>query len=63
MSSDKAITAKCDKTLLKPGKEATVAIKVNPNKVSGNVLNSQMTIITNDPSTPRATVRVVGEMK
>lgn len=63
MSLDKAITAKCDKTLLKPGKEATVTIKVNPNKVSGNVLNSQITIITNDPSTPRTTVRVVGEMK
>ena len=63
MSTDKAITTKCDKTLLKPGKEATIAIKVNPDKVSGNVLNSQLTIITNDPGNPRTTVRVVGEVK
>lgn len=63
MSTDKAITTKCDKTLLKPGKEATVTIKVNTNKASGNILNSQLTIITNDPSGPRATVRVVGEIK
>lgn len=63
MSPHKAITTKCDKTLLKPGKEATVTIKVNPNKVTGNVLNSQLTIITNDPLCPTATVRVVGEIK
>lgn len=63
MSSDKAITTKCDKTLLKPGKEAAVTIKVNPGKVSGKVLNSQITVITNDPGNPKTTVRVVGEIK
>lgn len=63
MSTDKAITTKCDKTLLKPGKEATVTIKVNPDKVSDNVLNSQITVITNDPFNPRITARVVGEIK
>ncbi|MBO4722627.1 MAG: DUF1573 domain-containing protein [Muribaculaceae bacterium] len=60
MSTDKAITTKCDKTLLKPGQEAIVCIKVNPDKVRDNVLNSQITIITNDPSNPRITVKVVG---
>ena len=63
MSTDKAITVKCDKTLLKTGKDATVTIKVNPDKVDGNILNSQITIITNDPVNPRITVRVVGEVK
>ena len=63
MSTDKAITTKCDKTLLKPGKEAIVNIKVNPNKVGSNILNSQLTIITNDPANPRIEVRVVGEVK
>lgn len=63
MSTDRAISTKCDKTLLKPGQEAIATIKVNPNKVSGNVLNSQITIITNDPLNPRVTIRVVGEIK
>ena len=63
MSTDKAITAKCHKTLLKPGKEGVVTIKVNPDKVKGNVLNSQITVITNDPANPIITVRLVGEVK
>lgn len=63
MSTDKAITTKCDKTLLKPGQEATVTIKVNPNKVRGSVLNSQITVITNDPANPIIAVRAVGEVK
>ena len=63
MSTDKAITIKCDKTLLKPGKETIVNIKVNPDKVGTNVLNSQLSIITNDPANPRIEVRVVGEVK
>lgn len=63
MAADKAITTKCDKTLLKPGNQATVTIKVNPGKMSDKVLNSQITVITNDPLTPRTTVRVVGEVE
>lgn len=63
MSTDKAITTKCDSTLLKPGKETTATIKVNPDKLNGDVLNSQFTVITNDPENPRITVRVVGAVK
>lgn len=63
MSLDKAITASCDKTLLKPGKEATLTIKVNPAKVSNKILNTQFTVITNDPINPCTTVRIVGEIK
>lgn len=63
MSTDKAITAKCNTTLLKPGKEAIVTIKVNPDKIDDKILNSQITVITNDPLNPRITVRLVGEIK
>jgi len=63
MSTDRAITTKCGDTRLKPGKETTATIKVNPDKVNDNVLNSQITVITNDPANPRITVRVVGEVK
>ena len=62
MALDKALTAKSDKTLLKPGEEATVSIRINPSKVEGKILNSQVTIITNDPVNPHITVRVVGEI-
>ena len=63
MSLDKAVKTKCDKTRLKPGEKATVSVTVNPGAVDGNVLNSQFTVITNDPANPRITVRVVGEKK
>ena len=61
MSTDKAIKTTIDKTLVKNGEKATISLKINPDKINGNVLNSQFTIITNDPANPRITVRVVGE--
>ncbi|MBR6489482.1 MAG: DUF1573 domain-containing protein [Muribaculaceae bacterium] len=63
MALDKAITAKCDNTRLKPRASTTITIKVNPAKVDGNILNSQFTIITNDPFNPTNVVNVVGEIK
>ena len=63
MSSDKALWVKSDKTLVKPGGKATVTVRVNPARVDGNVLNSQITLITNDPASPHLTVRVVGEIQ
>lgn len=63
MSTDKAITTKCNTTLLKPGKNAVVTIKVNPDKINDKVLNSMLTIITNDPQNPKIIVRLVGEVK
>jgi hypothetical protein len=60
MSTDKAIKARIDKTLVKPGEEASINIKVNPAKVSGKVLNSQITVISNDPVNPRITIPIVG---
>ncbi len=63
MTLDKAITAESNKTTLKPNEQAEISIRVNPDKVSGNVLNSHITIITNDPVNPHINVRVVGEIK
>lgn len=63
MSLDKAITARCDKTLIKPGDNARVVINIDTGKVTDKVLNSQVTLITNDPANPHIVVRVVGELK
>ena len=63
MSLDKAVTAKCDKTLLKKGEQATITVKVNPAKMDGKILNTQFTVITNDPTRPTTTVRVAGEIE
>lgn len=63
MALDKAMTAKCSNTRLKPGNSATVTLKVNPAKVDGKILNSQFTIISNDPFNPTSVVNVVGEIK
>jgi len=63
MSLDKAVTAKCDKTLLKKGEQATITVKVNPAKIDGKILNTLFTVITNDPASPRTEVRVVGEFE
>jgi len=63
MSLDNAITATSDKTMLKKGEQANITIRVNPSNIKGNLLNSQFTIISNDPINPRITIRVVGEKK
>lgn len=63
MAASKAVTAKCDKTLIKPGGTATVTVKVDGRKVEQSVLNSHVSIITNDPANPNINVRVVGEIK
>lgn len=61
MTLDTAMSGACDKTLVKPGEKAIVTIKIDPTKVKGDVLNSDFTIITNDPVNPRIVVRVVGK--
>ena len=54
------ITVKADKLELKRGKKATVTVSVDPARQQGNMLNVPLTMMTNDPETPRATVRIVG---
>ena len=63
MPASKAVVAKVDKTLLKPGEKTKVKVNVYPAQLQGNVLNTQFTLITSDPANPRITVRGVGENK
>jgi hypothetical protein len=52
-----------DGTKIKPGKHAELHITVNPSKIRGNLLNSKINIICNDPTRPNHTIRAVGEVK
>ena len=54
------VTASADKTELKRGKTATITVTVDPAIVTGDLLNVPLTLMTNDPVTPRLTIRLVG---
>ena len=59
---DKAVTATISSTTIKSGKEATVKVTADPALIAdGELLNARITLITNAPSAPSQTVRVVGE--
>lgn len=59
---DRAVTTTISSTTIKAGKEATVKVTVDPSLIaSGELLNARITLITNAPSAPSQTVRVVGE--
>lgn len=60
-SPDEAIEAKINKTEIKPGKEAEITVIFDPSAQPEGVINSRVTLITNDPKVPTRTVRVVGE--
>ena len=49
----------CEKTKIKPGKSAIVDITAHTAQL-GNIINSKLLIITNDPATPQQAVRIVG---
>ena len=59
-SPDPAIKASSNRSSLKKGKTATVTVTIDPRLVEGDVLNSHLTIITNDPQHPQQAVRLVG---
>lgn len=48
---------------VKKGKRAAVKVTVDPARCSGALLNSTLTVITNDPMQPVQTIRVVGMWK
>lgn len=51
-----------DRTSVKPGKKATVTITVEPAALSGAMLNARIAVISNDPDSPVATIRAVGNI-
>lgn len=54
------ITAQARKSELKRGKSTTVTVKVDTSRQQGETLNVPLTLMTNDPTTPRLTIRLVG---
>lgn len=54
------ITVSANRTEIKRGKSGTVTVTVNTAQIKGNLLNVPLTLITNDPDTPRMTIRLVG---
>lgn len=59
---DSGVTANADRPSVKHGNTATVRIHINPAEIDGDIINSRINIITNDPVTPLTTVRVTGEI-
>lgn len=57
------VTIKADKDKIKKGKSSEVKVTVDPSQCKGDMLNYRITIITNDPERPTATVRLVGQFK
>lgn len=55
----KGISVSCKKTKIKPGKSAKVSVTANAAQFS-NIINEKLLIITNDPTTPQQSVRIVG---
>ena len=52
---------KASTTTVKKGKSADIIIDIDPSMQEGDILNSRIQIITNDPLHPSYTVRIVGE--
>ena len=62
MSTHKAIVAKVDKTLVKPGSKANIEVFIYTKNVEGDIINTQFTIISNDPVNPRITIPIAGRI-
>lgn len=54
------ITVTANRTEIKRGKSATVTVTADTSRQQGDLLNVPLTVMTNDPVTPRLTIRLVG---
>ncbi len=59
-SLDAGVTATAARERLKPGQSTTLTVTVDPSALRGNMLNSRISIISNDPARPNLTMRAVG---
>lgn len=59
-STDSAVSLKMKTTVVKPGKEAKIEVTYNPAVHPSDLINTRLTVITNDPSAPTRTIRIVG---
>lgn len=60
-SGDPGVTATIDKTTVKKGQSAQILVTVDPSVQTGGLLNSRLSVITNDPLHSVQTIRLVGE--
>lgn len=58
--NDEDITITIDRIEIKHNKSATVKVTVNTSRLNGNILDVPLTLISNDPDSPRRTIRLVG---
>lgn len=54
------VTIEVSQQEVKRGKTATVLVTVDTSKVKGDLINIPLTLLCNDPETPRQTIRLVG---
>lgn len=54
------VTIRTDKTEVKRGKSATITVTVDGQQLHDDILNVPLTVISNDPDSPRVTIRLVG---
>lgn len=59
-TADKGIKISVDNTKIKKGKHATVKVTLLPSQLPSDILNARISIISNDPDNPTASVRAVG---
>lgn len=62
-SLDKGIDVTIDKDKIKKGKKSEITVTIDPTACPGDILNSRLIVITNDPDRPQAIVRLVGQFK
>lgn len=60
--ADKGINVSLKKNKIKSGKSQTVTVMVNPAEIKGDILNTKLSVITNDPANPEQTIRLVGRI-
>jgi hypothetical protein len=54
------ITVSADRDEVKRGKQATITVTVNTGMIKEELLNTQLTLMCNDPDSPRQLIRLVG---
>lgn len=62
-SGDKAVGAAIGKKVLKKGKSTYLTVTYDASKQPDGIINSKLSIITNDPDNQSMTLRIVGERK
>ena len=54
------VTVDTNRAEIKRGKSATVTVTVDTSQIQGDLLNVPLTLLCNDPASPRLTIRLVG---